>query len=112
MALELVVTENTLEVVQPTYLEVVVTENTLVLGGNTGPQGAPGNAEVTEIPTGDVDGVNKVFTMAEDFSTIKVYLGGLRQKENDDYTITDTNEITFAEAPFEGANIVVDYVPA
>ena len=57
MSLELVVTENTVELVQPTLLEVVSTPTTLILGGNTGPQG----------PAGDVGGVTEV-QAAEDLT--------------------------------------------
>jgi len=65
-----------------------------------------------EVPTGDIDGNNKIFTVSEDVfgNAIDVFLNGLLQKRTDDYTFTSPNTITFAVAPPSGSNLVVDYI--
>lgn len=54
-----------------------------------------------EVMTGTIDGSNKIFTTATVFATgkLRVYLNGVRQILGDDYTVTDTDEITFTFAP-------------
>lgn len=54
-----------------------------------------------EVMTGTIDNVNKVFTTAQAFTSgkLRVYLNGVRQILGDDYTVTDTDEITFTFAP-------------
>ncbi|MDP8240020.1 MAG: head fiber protein [Candidatus Hatepunaea meridiana] len=42
---------------------------------------------------------------------LAVYLGGLRQTETDDYTVTGS-QISFLSAPLSGQKIVVDYIAA
>lgn len=61
-----------------------------------------------ETPTGDVDGMNTIFTTANNFLAIAVY-NGLRQKPSLDYNVTGANEITFTSPPTIGSTIVVDY---
>lgn len=65
-----------------------------------------------EVPNGDVDGTNKVFTTANNVfgNAIDVYLNGLLQKRGDDYVFTSPNTITFITAPPAGSNILVDYI--
>lgn len=67
-----------------------------------------------EVPTGDIDGNNKIFTVSEDVfgNAIDVFLNGLLQKRTDDYTFTSPNTITFTVAPPNGSNLVVDYIKA
>jgi hypothetical protein len=54
-----------------------------------------------EVMTGTIDSSNTVFTTAVAFATgkLRVYLNGVRQVLGDDYTVTDTDEITFTFAP-------------
>jgi hypothetical protein len=54
-----------------------------------------------EVATGTIDNSNTVFTSAVAFATgkLRVYLNGVRQVLGDDYTVTDTDEITFTFAP-------------
>jgi hypothetical protein len=50
---------------------------------------------------GDIDNINCIFTTGDNFmagSTI-VFVNGLKQKLNVDYTESGDNEITFTEAP-------------
>ena len=63
-----------------------------------------------EVPSGNIDGINQVFTTAHDFEQLAVYLNGLRQLNGADYDITDNNEFTFlAYTPQTGDTIQVDY---
>ena len=54
-----------------------------------------------EVMTGTIDNANTVFTTAVVFATgkLRVYLNGVRQILGDDYTVTDTDEITMTFAP-------------
>lgn len=78
-----------------------------------GPQGIPGVAGTSEvlgeIPTGDVNGVNTTFTTSADFTAIAVYRNGVRQMEDEDYTVVDAHTFQFIGAPFAGDLIQVDY---
>jgi len=68
---------------------------------------------INEVPSGDIDGSNKEFTLAntplEDSE--RVYLNGLLQEPGSgkDYTI-DGNKITFATAPESGDVLLVSYL--
>lgn len=63
-----------------------------------------------EVPSGTVDGVNDTFTLAHTptAGTLKLFVGGVRLKETDDYTLS-TNTITFITPPQSGSNILADY---
>lgn len=63
-----------------------------------------------ETPSGEVNGINTIFSLLNDpiFGTDEVYLNGLRQTRDLDYTI-DGKDITFIWAPYEGANILCNY---
>lgn len=54
-----------------------------------------------EVMGGTINGTNKVFTTAVNFTTgkLRVYLNGVRQILGDDYTVTGVNQITFTFAP-------------
>jgi len=69
---------------------------------------------IGEVPSGTIDGSNKIFTTAYNvFGTaIDVYLNGLLQKRGDDYTFTSPNTITFVTAPPSGSNLLCDYIKA
>jgi len=68
---------------------------------------------INEVPSGDIDGSNKEFTLAntplEDSE--RVYLNGLLQEPGSgkDYTI-DGNKITFTTAPESGDVVLVSYL--
>ena len=66
-----------------------------------------------EVPSGDVDGTNTTFTLANTpaTGTVEVYLNGLLQAPGTgkDYTISG-NTITFTEAPEPGDIILVSYI--
>jgi hypothetical protein len=67
---------------------------------------ASGTYNIT--PTGDIDGVNADFTLAESPEIVKVYLNGVLQLQDTDYTFA-TNTITFTVPPETGDWIIVDY---
>jgi len=62
-----------------------------------------------EQPSGDIDGVNKVFQLSNSPSSSKldVYLNGILQASSA-FTVS-ASQITFSEAPYAGDVIVVDY---
>ena len=65
-----------------------------------------------ETPTGAIDGVNTVFTLANNpnpDSSLEVILNGQILTAGGDYTLSGTT-ITFANAPLEGSILRVNYV--
>ena len=70
----------------------------------------------SEVPTGTINGTNKVFTTALAYigSTLQVYLNGLRQAVTTHYLETNpaTKTFTFDEAPSTGDVITVSYQTA
>lgn len=75
-------------------------------------QAIPGGASFidNEIPSGTVDGVNTVFTLANIPTTGSqhIYVNGLRQTPTVDYTIS-ADTITFTVAPVISSNLLADY---
>ena len=67
-----------------------------------------------ETPGGAVNGINLVYTTLDSFtvSSTHLYLNGLRQQLNNDYTESGANQITFALAPLAGDMLVIDYIKA
>ncbi len=65
-----------------------------------------------EIPSGDVDGVNDLFTicLAHKSGTLRVYLDGLRMIPGVDFNIVDSQTFQFTTVPSIGMTISVDYV--
>lgn len=66
-----------------------------------------------EVPTGDLDGADTTYVLADEPSpagSLRVYLNGIRQDEGagDDYTLA-TATITFAAAPVSTDKILCDY---
>jgi len=63
-----------------------------------------------ETPTGTVDGSNTIFTLANSPipTSVKVYVGGSRQRVTEDYTLSGRT-ITFTLAPTTNDIILVDY---
>ena len=65
-----------------------------------------------EVPSGIVDGVNKLFILTEtpELQSEHLFLNGLLQDpgETEDYVISG-NTITFIDAPFEGSKIRCSY---
>lgn len=67
-----------------------------------------------EVPVGDKNGINKVFTTQYSYkpNTVKLFLNGIRVQDGvgNDYTENGGNEIEFSIAPISGDVIIVDYV--
>ena len=69
------------------------------------------NFEESEVPVGDLDGVDVTYTLANTpaTGTLKLYLNGIRQKAGgEDYTLA-TNVITWVAAPVSTDVILADY---
>jgi len=65
-----------------------------------------------ELPTGAINGINMVYTTANNFITtsVKIYYNGLRISALlSDFTITGSNQFTLSFAPQVGDILVVDY---
>ena len=75
--------------------------------GSGGGGGSSNNIE--EIPTGDIDGSNKIFNLSHTplGATLLVFLNGVEQ-DNDLYSITN-NVIEFVTAPVSGDRLSVYY---
>ena len=64
---------------------------------------------INEIPTGSINGVNMVFTLAHaPIDQIMLYLNGQYMTPDEDYTISGVT-ITMASAPIVGDKIIVNY---
>lgn len=64
---------------------------------------------INEIPTGSINGVNMVFTLAHTpIDQIMLYLNGQYMTPDEDYTISGVT-ITMASAPSVGDKIIVNY---
>lgn len=63
-----------------------------------------------ETPSGVVDGINKIFTLSEvpELNSEHVYLNGLLQEENYDYTISGST-ISFIDTPWSGSRLKCSY---
>jgi hypothetical protein len=65
-----------------------------------------------EVPTGDIDGVNTVFTVSKPYTagSLAVWVNLLRIEANDDgWTETTTTTFTMKEAPRSGDTLLVRY---
>lgn len=64
-----------------------------------------------EVPVGSINSSNTIFTTAVNIytETERVWLNGLLQLRGTDYTVTDTDEITFTTAPTTGDHLVISY---
>jgi hypothetical protein len=86
-------------------------------GDGSGTGGTTSNEEIGIVPTGVIDGTNKIFTLPSAYVTgkIKVYRNGIRQTPTDDFVEVSTTAIEFVEAPVvDGAGaekILIDYYP-
>jgi len=85
--------------------------------GPAGPQGPPGTDAAGalvmiwgETPGGAVNGSNTVFTTANPYRLLAVYLNGLRQRPSADYSESSAQSFTFLTAPLSGDTISIDYV--
>ena len=60
---------------------------------------------------GVLDGINKVFSTSLPFdsSTLAIYVNGVRQTVNTDYTITGAAQITYIIAPTSDSILIADY---
>jgi hypothetical protein len=65
-----------------------------------------------ETPNGDVDGINTTFTTVSAFLTgkLNVFLNGVRQRLNVDFTVLSNDSFQMTTAPLENDTITVDYV--
>lgn len=65
-----------------------------------------------EVPSGVIDGSNKVFTTASPVlnNLLDVFLNGAYQKMGDDYSFDGISTITFTVAPPPGSIVLVDYI--
>ena len=64
-----------------------------------------------EVPTGDINGVNVDFATVNAFTSITVYLRGLRQRGGGvDYTISGVNTFTMSSPPLTDDYIEVEYI--
>lgn len=104
---------------------VIIAENLLFSGlhsvpGNTVDILNPGTSAFVTHKTdyssngtfsGTLDGVNKIFTTSAPFSdsTLEIYVNGVRQSVNVDYTITGASQITFDIAPTSTSILIADY---
>ena len=63
-----------------------------------------------ETPSGVLDGINKVFALSEipELNSEHVYLNGLLQEENYDYTISGIT-ISFIDSPWSGSRLKCSY---
>lgn len=66
-----------------------------------------------EVPIGSIDGINKLFTAYEDFNpaTLTVFLNGLEQRPEIDFTIVSANRFQLTSPPLAGDFILTDYYP-
>jgi hypothetical protein len=60
------------------------------------------------VPTGAINGSNKVFQTLENYSNLQVYVNGLAQSSAD-FALTSTNSFTMTVAPDPGEVIYVSY---
>lgn len=69
------------------------------------------NLIVGEIPSGSINGINTIFTLASSptANSVAIYVNGLRMANTVDYTISGST-ITFLIAPSTGYVILVDYL--
>ncbi len=62
-----------------------------------------------QTPAGSIDGSNSNFVLPEVPASVKVYLNGVRQRQDVDFTIAGLT-ISFTTPPYAGDWILVDYV--
>jgi hypothetical protein len=67
------------------------------------------NQTYDELMSGTVNGTNKVFTTAANFTSILVFKNGSTMHVGDDYTVTGANQITFVTAPATTTKITCLY---
>jgi len=101
---------------QPAALQVVaqtpgqITLKNVSSSVVTGP-GPSGSITWGEIPSGAIDGINRIFTTAYSYAAGKlgVYLNGIRQRRPNDYSETGSQTFQFLNAPLTGDSLSVDY---
>ncbi len=69
------------------------------------------NHVFNDIPSGSINGTNKVFTLSNTpvTGTVRLYLNGVLQEPNQDYNIAG-KIITFIKAPRTNSNILAHYI--
>jgi hypothetical protein len=73
------------------------------------PAGGGGTGTVGEVPHPVPDGSTVVFTLTKTFTTLAVYLNGLRQRPTTDFTITSSTQFTMTSAPLTDDTLLTDY---
>ena len=83
-------------------------DNTEPIGGGSAESASP---VTIEVPTGDINGTNVDFATVNAFTSITVYLNGLRQRGGgNDYTISGVNTFAMASAPLVDDYLEVEYI--
>jgi hypothetical protein len=79
----------------------------------TGGSGGGINFVTNETPNGVINSVNTAYSTLQPFRGIDldVFLNGLRQRYNIDYTILTANVFHMTTAPVTGDTLIVDYIP-
>ena len=105
------ITGNVLEFTDPPESDIYGTDVILVDYWPTGGTAESAQRITRETPTGLINSSNTVFTTATDIhsETERVWLNGVMQLRGTDYTVTDTDEITFTTAPTTGDTVVISY---
>ena len=65
-----------------------------------------------EIPIGSVNAINTEYTTAFEFTTLWVFLNGVKQHRGTDYTLNDHTGFTMTSPPTGGDLLTVDYIRA
>lgn len=73
------------------------------------PTGVVNDLVLGEIPAGDIDGVNNEFETAFDFSSVSLYINGLKQLSAH-YSTSGNNVIIIDDPPRTGDEVTVDYL--
>ena len=71
-----------------------------------------GQAIYGEIPSGLINGSNKVYTSVNTYGTgqLAVFLNGVRQRRANDYNETTSTSFTMILAPLSGDSLSIDYI--
>lgn len=65
---------------------------------------------MSEQLNGMTNGDNVKFNSSSPFSTIQVFVNGLRQDDGTDYRVIDNKTIMFLQAPSAGSKITAQYI--
>lgn len=88
----------------------------IITRGPQGIKGADGSISITDflfvnvVPDGAINGVNKTFTVVDEFAAIFVWLNGMRMTSPADFVVLTTDTFVMTTAPTTGDTLIVDYV--